>query len=102
LWILLLPTFICLIKFLFELETLRAKYSFEKFALSHGIKVKSYRADNVPFGAAEFVADLDLKGQTIDFSGTGAHHQNGVAEQWIQQLQEMVWTMLLHAQHCGP
>jgi len=42
--------------------------------------VKAYCADNAPFGATEFVADLEAKGQTIDYLGTGAHHQNGVAE----------------------
>jgi hypothetical protein len=42
--------------------------------------VKSYIADNVPFNSANFRADLQHMDQTIDFSGVGAHHQNGIAE----------------------
>jgi len=61
-------------------DTLQTKLAFERFAAEHGVKVKAYHADNVPFAAAEFTADLDAKGQSIDYLGTGAHHQNGVAE----------------------
>ena len=39
-------------------DTLKSKHSFEHFAKEHGIKIKSYHADNVPFAAQEFVADL--------------------------------------------
>jgi hypothetical protein len=78
-------------------ETLRGKHSFEKFAALHGIKIEGYRADNVPFGAVEFMADLESKGQTIDFSGTGAHHQNGVAERAIQTVTRWARAMLLHS-----
>jgi hypothetical protein len=78
-------------------ETLRAKHSFEKFAASHGVKISGFRADNVPFAASEFVADLESKGQAIDYSGTGAHHQNGVAERAIQTITRWSRAMLLHS-----
>ena len=78
-------------------ETLQTKRAFERFAAECGVTVKSYRADNAPFAAKEFTADLDAKGQTIDYSGTGAHHQNGVAERAIQTVTRWARAMLLHA-----
>ena len=61
-------------------ETLQSKKGFEQFASTASVGIKSYRADNVPFGNADLRAHLECNGQTIDFSGVGAHHQNGVAE----------------------
>jgi hypothetical protein len=61
-------------------ETLMTKQLFERFANQHGIHVKNYHGDNGVFNSQEFVRDVEQKGQTINFSGTGAHHQNGVAE----------------------
>jgi len=78
-------------------DTLRTKRAFERFAAECGVSIKAYRADNVPFAAEEFVADLDAKGQTIDYSGTGAHHQNGVAERAIQTVTRWARAMLMHA-----
>lgn len=78
-------------------DTLKSKHSFEHFSKAHGIKIQSYHADNVPFAAPEFVADLELKQQHITYSGTGAHHQNGVAEQAIQTVTRWARAMLLHA-----
>ena len=65
-------------------DTVQAKQTFENFATSCGVSIKSYRADNVPFASKEFKTHLELHNQIIDFSGTGAHHQNGVAERAIQ------------------
>jgi hypothetical protein len=31
--------------------------------------------------------DIEKKGQTISFAGVGAHHQNGIAEKRIGNLQ---------------
>ena len=78
-------------------ETVRAKRAFEQFAKQHGVNIKSYRADNLPFNSQEFKDDLALHEQTIDFSGVGAHHQNGVAERSIQTVTTWARTMLLHA-----
>jgi len=78
-------------------ETLRAKAAFERIALEHGVRVKGYLADNVPFAAKEFVADITQKNQTIEYSGTGAHHQNGVAERSIQTVTRWARAMMLHA-----
>jgi hypothetical protein len=78
-------------------ETLRAKKKFEQFADQYGIRIKRYRADNVPFGSAAFLQNLKDNGQEIDFSGTGAHHQNGVAERSLQTVTRWARSMLLHA-----
>ena len=65
-------------------DTVRAKQAFEQFAASHGVNVREYHADNVPFGSKAFEDHVALKTQTIHYSGTGARHQNGVAERAIQ------------------
>ena len=61
-------------------ETPQAKHKFEQLACEHGVAIKSYHADNSPFGNADFVHSIEDHGQAIKFSGVGAHHQNGVAE----------------------
>jgi len=77
-------------------ETLQWKHAFEQFAAEHGVKVHAFHADNAPFGAKEFTDDLDLKGQDITYSGTGAHHQNGIAEWSILTVTSWARAMLLH------
>ena len=67
-------------------ETLQGKHKFENFAGEHGVKIKSYHADNHPFAAKEFREDLELQNQTITFSGVGAHHANGISERMIKSL----------------
>jgi hypothetical protein len=78
-------------------ETLRSKKAFEQFAASVGVTLKEFRADNVPFNSAEFRRNLQANGQIITFSGTGAHHQNGVAECAIQTVTRWARAMLLHS-----
>ena len=43
------------------------------------------------------MADAAQRGQTISFCGVNAHHQNGLAEKAIRDLQEQGWKSLLHA-----
>ena len=76
-------------------ETLRSKRKFEQQAKQFGVKIKSYRADNVPFGLDEFKNDIAENEQTIDYSGVGAHHQNGVAERAIGTITRFARTMML-------
>jgi hypothetical protein len=59
--------------------------------------VKAYHADNHPFGSAEFRADITNQNQELTFSGTGAHHQNGVAEHAIRTVTSWARAMLLHS-----
>ena len=65
--------------------------------LQHGFRIKIYHSDNGVFCSAEFKADLHCKKQVIDSSGTGAHHQNGVAECAIRTVVKWARTMILHA-----
>jgi hypothetical protein len=78
-------------------ETLKAKNDFERFAKESCRTIKNYHADNAPFHAAEFVQDCTNKGQTIDYSGVGAHHQNGVAERSIRTVTTWARAMMLHS-----
>lgn len=77
-------------------ETIKGKHKFERFARSHGVQVKSYLADNQPFGSKAFVEDIETQNQKIDFSGVGAHHQNGVAERALQTVTSWARAMMLH------
>ena len=78
-------------------ETLQAKHKFEQLAREYGVTIKAYHADNSPFGNADFIRSIEDNGQTIKFSGVGAHHQNGVAERTIKTISSWARTMLLHA-----
>ena len=77
-------------------DTLQGKHLFEKFANEYGVKLKSFRADNQPFAAKEFLEDLDLQDQTITFSGVGAHHANGVAERTLKTITTWARSMMMH------
>jgi hypothetical protein len=78
-------------------ETLRAKHLFEREARNNGINISGYRGDNGVYRSAEFRKDLAIKGQSMDYSGVGAHHQNGIAERAIRTITESARAMLLHA-----
>jgi hypothetical protein len=49
-----------------------------------------------------FTKSIEDKGQTISFCGVGAHHQNGIAEKRIGDLQRRATALLLHAQRRWP
>jgi len=83
-------------------ETLKSKLAFEKFAASHGVNIKHYHADNGRFKDKLFSKSIEEKGQTISFCGVGAHHQNGIAEEKLGDLQRRATTLLLHAQRRWP
>ena len=83
-------------------ETLRSKHIIERDFYKHRYTVKRYHSDNGVFRSNEFQHDLKLHGQLIDFSGVGAHHQNGIAEKHIRDITESTRTRLLHAVHRWP
>jgi transposase InsO family protein len=83
-------------------ETVMAKESFERYAKSHGVTIKHYHADNGRFKDKAFMRAVEQNGQSISFSGVGAHHQNGIAEKRIGDLQRRATTLLLHAQRRWP
>jgi hypothetical protein len=35
-------------------ESIEGKHDYGKFALQHGVRIKTYRADNHPFNLAQF------------------------------------------------
>ena len=78
-------------------ETIRAKQSFEKDALDHGVIVSDYMADNGVFRANAFVKHIHQQNQKIRYCGVNAHHQNGVAERSIRTVSEMSRSLLLHS-----
>jgi hypothetical protein len=78
-------------------ETLRAKHQFEREARNCGVPIESYRGDNGVYRTTEFQKDLYIRGQTMSFSGVGAHHQNGTAEKAIRTISESSRAMMLHA-----
>ena len=83
-------------------ETLKAKQAFEEFANQHGVRVRSYQADNGIFRANKWMDECKRKNQPITFTGVNAHHQNGIAERRIGILQELTRAMMIHAQHKWP
>ena len=56
-------------------DTLQSKQAFEQFAAQFGIKLQPFCVDNMPFASKEFCADCEARGQTLNFSGVGAHHR---------------------------
>jgi hypothetical protein len=79
-------------------NTLISTKAFERWAdHSAGVKIKKYHASSGIFVSKAFEDHVEATEQTSDFSGTGAHHQNGVAERGIRTVTEWARTMLLHA-----
>ena len=83
-------------------ETIEAKKAFESYAKRHGVNVENYLADNGIFKAHKWVEACKNDGQGLTFAGVNAHHQNGVAERRIRELQDMARTMLIHANSRWP
>ena len=85
-------------------ETLDAKEAFERYAYQHGVKILHYHADNGRFNENAWIHHLSRQNpqQTQSYSGVGAHHQNGIAEKRIRDLQDCARTMLIHAQRRWP
>ena len=66
------------------MDTLSSKRAFERMAFSNGVVIQNYHGDNgAVFTSHEFNKHIIEMEQGFTFSGVGAHHQNGVAEQVI-------------------
>ena len=78
-------------------ETIRAKQSFEKLALDHGVVIHNYLCDNGIFKRRAFVKHLHEHNQKVQYCGVNAHHQNGVAERSIRTVSDCARALLLHA-----
>ena len=78
-------------------ETIEAKRAFEQYAEHRGVRVQAYHADNGIFKAKKWVKECRQRKQDLTFSGVNAHHQNGIAERKIRELQKTTRAMLIHA-----
>jgi hypothetical protein len=89
-------------------ETLQGKWKLDRAAEELGRKIKHFHTDNHPFGAQEFLDDLELKNQTVTFGGVGAHHQNGIGENAVKLVTNVARSMMMHQlihwpdEFCGP
>jgi hypothetical protein len=83
-------------------EILKAKQKFEQFAVTYGVKILHYHADNGRFAKNKFQNACNASKQGLSFCGVNAHHQNGRAEHRICHLTEAARTMILHAAHRWP
>lgn len=90
-------TFIFLQRNSSSAETLKAKLEFERLSLSFGVKILRYHTDNGRFVDHAWMNDATAKSQRMSMCGVNAHHQNGVVERRIRQLQDMTRTALLQA-----
>jgi Reverse transcriptase (RNA-dependent DNA polymerase) len=94
--------FIWLQKSISEEETITGKIAFERHCAQNHITVQHYRADNGIFASNAWKNACQRQNQRLTFTGVNAHHQNGIAERRIEELQAMARTMLLHAQRRWP
>ena len=78
-------------------ETLLAKKYFERLANDGEVAIKAYRSDNGSFadkGCHDAVQDSN---QTIKFCAVGGHHQNGIVEKNIKELNLITRNLLLYS-----
>eukprot|EP00804_Cyclotella_cryptica_P000828 CCRYP_001075-RA/>CCRYP_001075-RA protein AED:0.12 eAED:0.13 QI:0/0/0/1/0/0.25/4/0/1066 len=78
-------------------DTIRSKMLLESKAADVGVTIRQFHSDNGVFISNEFREHCTCLGPTLRFSGVGAHHQNGVAEQAIQTITNMACANMLHA-----
>jgi len=78
-------------------ETIQSKVSFERMSPDHGTNIRNYHSDNNGvFKASDFLNELHAQGQSIKFSTTRAHWQNGIAENAIKIAVTCACTMMIH------
>lgn len=83
-------------------ETVDSKHTFETFAASQGVTVKSDHADNGTFNTRIFKESIITVKQRIDFCGAYAHHQNSIVERMIQTITFHAHCQLFHAMASWP
>ena len=66
--------------------TLEAKAAFEHHCATRDVRPKHYRGDNGRFAEQSFKDAVKELGQSISFCGVGDHHQNGIAERMIKEI----------------
>jgi hypothetical protein len=79
-------------------QTMLAKRELERHALGMGVRIKKYHADNSRFVYNASTGHLKLINQNMSLCGVNAHHQNGIVEKRIRDLQELSRSSILHSQ----
>ena len=82
--------------------TLGEKNAFERYCMTRNVVLKHYHADNGQFSENSFKEDCVSKMEKLSFCGVGAHHQNGVSEQIIKDLNLSSRNLVLHTQRHWP
>ena len=83
-------------------ETIEAKRAFEKWCQESGVRILHYHCDNGRFADKAFMDHCAASGQRISYCGVNAHHQNGIAERAIRDIQDQARKQLLHAKAKWP
>ena len=83
-------------------NTIMSKSLYEQEAEQSGVKIFAYRKDNGVYKSKAFKNDLELRGQTMSFSGVGVYQQNGVAGRSIPTVVNSTRTMMLHQAFLWP
>lgn len=83
-------------------NTIHGKQLFEQNAADFDIFIKKIHIDYGVFCSNECMANIIVNKQKVSFSGVEAHHQNGVAQQAIHTVCEIVHANMLHALFCWP
>eukprot|EP00804_Cyclotella_cryptica_P015074 CCRYP_000647-RA/>CCRYP_000647-RA protein AED:0.72 eAED:0.72 QI:0/0/0/0.5/1/0.5/2/0/813 len=78
-------------------DTVRGKLLLERKAADVNVRIKSIHTDNGVFNSKEFREHCSSLHQKLSFSGVGAHHQNGVAENAIHTTSNMARANMIHA-----
>jgi transposase InsO family protein len=85
-----------------DVETISSKRRLESLARQEEISIKTYHADNSVFALNAFKEDCASLDQRYSFSGVGARHQNGIAEQNIKTVAQWARANMLHFAHHWP
>jgi len=78
------------------------RQALKRFCQEHGITIQHYHADKGIFTSNTWRQLCLQQEQGLAFAGVAVHHQNGIAERQIRELQEMACMMLIHAHHRWP
>jgi hydrogenase maturation factor HypF (carbamoyltransferase family) len=74
-------------------KTIHSKIKFEREAMTNGVSLISYHADNGIYTSKEFMKQLANEEQGMKFSGVSAQFHNGVAENAIKIVTQKAHTM---------
>eukprot|EP00804_Cyclotella_cryptica_P030778 CCRYP_015040-RA/>CCRYP_015040-RA protein AED:0.35 eAED:0.40 QI:0/0/0/1/0.5/0.33/3/0/442 len=81
-------------------DTLCGKLLLEREVADVGATIWSIHTDNGVFNSKLFCDHCSTRQQKLCFSGVGAHHQNGIADNAIRTISNMARTNLIHASLC--